>query len=163
MSIRSYQVRDLVNTTDDFGARTFALVSITETGYRAVAMKDKKRYNLTDEQIACKVGTISEDSPLLVEDEYDAQRGKEHCLHQAREFPAEAVKWRALANLKPGSTVCLVHRRTIFRDAVFLAVNFKKPLYPIRAKIKGLVHDFRLDAMLPEDCFTSNRNQGIID
>lgn len=151
MSISRYQVRDLVNTTDEFGARTFALVSITETGYRAVAIKDKKRYNLTDEQIACKIGTIPEDSPLLIEDEYDAQQGEGYCLRQAREFPAEAVKWRFLANLKPGSKVCLVHRRTIFRDAVFLAVNFTKPLYPIRAKIKGLACDFRLDAMLLED------------
>jgi len=150
MSIRKYLVRDLVNTTDEFGARTFALIAITETGYRAVAMKDKKRYNLTDQQIACKVGTISEDSSLLIEDEYDVQQGKEYCLRQAREFPAEAAKWRALANLKPGNTVCLVHRRTIFRDAVFLSVNFQKPLYPIRAKIKGLAHDFRLDAMIPE-------------
>jgi len=162
MSIRKFQVRDLVITTDVFGARTFVLVSITETGYRAVAMKDKKRYNLTDEQIACRVGVISEDSPLLV-DEYYAEKGKDHCLQQAREFPAEAAKWRALANLKPDNTLRLVHRRKIFQDAVFIAVNCKKPLYPIRAKIKGLAHDFRLDAMILEDWFTTNQNQGIID
>lgn len=151
MSIKNFQVRDLVNTTDEFGARTFALVSITEIGYRAIAMKDKKRYNLIDSQIACKVGVLPEDSPLLSQDEYDSQQGKEYCFQQAREFPAEAPKWQALANLNPGNKVCLVHRRTLFRDAEFLSVNFTKPLYPIRAKIKGLVHDFRLDAMILED------------
>lgn len=149
MSInRRFKVRDVVNTTEEFGARTFVLVAITETGYRAVAMKDKKRYNLTDEQIAIQVGRVDEDSPMLVEDEYDQTEGESYCLYQARQFPSEAKKWRILANLKPGDSISLVHRKTVFRDAEFVAINFKKPLYPIRAKIKGLVHDFHLEAML---------------
>ena len=147
-SIRNYQVRDLVNTKEEFGARTFALIAVTETGYRAVAMKDKKRYNLTDDQIDCKIDELPENSPLLVEEEYDVQKGQDYCLQQAREFRAEADKWRALANLKPNDTICLVHRKNIFRDAIFLGVNFNKPLYPIQAKIRGLAHNFRLSAMI---------------
>ena len=150
MSInRKFKVRDVVNTTEEFGARTFVIIAITETGYRAVAMKDRKRYNLTDEQIAVQVGRVDEDSPLLAEDdEYDTEEGERYCLYQARQFPSEAKKWRVLANLKPGDAICLVHRKVVFREAEFVAINFKKPLYPIRARIKGLVHDFHLEAML---------------
>lgn len=148
---KKYQIRDLVNTTDEFGARTFALVSITDIGYRAVAIKNKKRYNLTDNQIACKIGTIPEDSLLLVEYEYDTQDGEKYCLQQAREFPMEVAKWIVLSKLKPGDKIQLVHRRIIFQNAEFLAVNFTKPLFPIRAKIKGLTHDFRLEAMILEN------------
>lgn len=145
---RRFKVRDVVNSTDEFGARTFVIIAITETGYRAVAMKDKKRYNLTDGQIAVQVGRVEEDSPLLVQDEYDQEEGEAYCQYQARQFPSEAKKWRVLANLKPGDAICLVHRKTVFREAEFVAINFKKPLYPIRARIKGLVHDFHLEAML---------------
>ena len=151
MSVRKFQIRDVVNTTDEFGARTFVLISFTETGYRAVALKDRKRYNLTDDQIAVRVGRVDEESPLLVQDDYVASAGQTYCLQQAREFPNEAKRWRFLANLKPGDSLCLVHRKTIVRDAEFIGINSTKPLYPVRARIKGLAHDFRLDAMLLED------------
>jgi hypothetical protein len=144
----TFQVRDLVVTKDEFGARTFAIISITENGYNAVAIKSKKRYKLVDEQIACKIGEISKDSVLLIEDKYDVLKGQQHCLHQAREFPSEAIKWRALAKLTTDETICLSHRRLIFKDAVFLGINFTKPLYPIRARIMGKVHDFKLSALI---------------
>jgi hypothetical protein len=145
---KKYKVRDLVETKNEFGARIFAVIEITEIGYRAVSIKDKKRYNLIDDQISCKTGILPEDSPLLLVDEYDIQKGKEYCLYQASEFPEEAEKWKALAELKPGDKMQLVHRRMIFKEAVFVAINFKKPLYPIRAKIKGFVHDFKLNSMI---------------
>lgn len=145
---RKFQIRDVVNTTDEFGGRTFVLVKITETGYRAVAMKGKKRYNITDAEIAVKVGQVAEDSPLLQEDEFDHEEGERFCLYQARQFPSEAAKWKVLANLKAGDAICVVHRKTVFRDAVFIGINLNKPLYPIRAKIKDLAHDFSLESLL---------------
>lgn len=148
MSSKKYKVRDLVETKNDFGSRTFVVIEITEIGYRVVSIKDKKRYNLTDDQIAYKTGILPEDSPLLLVDEYDVQKGKEYCLYQSREFPEEAKKWKTLAELKPGDKMQLVHRRMIFKEAVFVAINFKKPIYPIRAEIKGFVHDFRLNSMI---------------
>lgn len=148
MSIRRFQVRDVVNTKDEFGARTFALIAITETGYRSVAMKSKKKYNLTDAQIDCKIGELSENDPLFFEEEYDVSKGQDYCLQQAREFILEADKWIALSKLKPNDTICLVHRKNIFQNAVFLGINFNKPLYPIQAKIKGLTHNFKLSSMI---------------
>lgn len=145
-----YKVRDVVNTTSEFGERTFAIVSIETIGYRAVALKDRKRYNITDDQISGRVGEISEDSPLLLEDEYDHFDGQAYCLQQAREFPAEAQKWQILAKLKGGDKITLVHRKTIFKDAEFVGINFKRPIHPIRAKIKGLAHDFRLSSLMTE-------------
>ena len=145
-----FKVRDIVKTTDEFGARTFVLIATTEVGYRAIATKDKKRYNLTDDQIAFCTGQVPEDSPFLLQDGYDPIAGSQYCLHQARLFPTEAEKWRILANLSPGVEISLIHRQMIFR-AEFVAINFTKPLYPIRAKIKGLAHDFRLEAMLSKD------------
>lgn len=150
MSIKNrFQVRDIVVTIDDFGARTFVIIEVTTVGYRAVAMKDKKRYNLSDNQIASKLGTVLESSPFLVLDEY--QPIEQYCLEQAREHPSEAVKWKALAKLKPGSSLALVHRKTVFKNAEFVAINFNKPLYPIRAKIKNMAYDFHLEAMILED------------
>ena len=151
MSIKKYQHRDLVNTTDEFGGRTFVISSVAEHGYCAIAIDNKKKYNLRDFQISSKIGVLPDNSDLLVEVEYDHETGRQYCIQQSREFPAESVKWLALANLKKNDKLCLVHRRNIFHDAVFVSINFKKPLYPIRAIIKGLTFDFRLDAMILEN------------
>lgn len=144
----TFKVRDLVKTKDEFGARTFALIGVTKNGYLAVAIKNKKRYNLVDEHIACKVGEISEDSIFLVAEKYDVLKGQQYCRQQAREFPAEASHWLALAKLTTNDTICLVHRHLIFSEAVFLEINFTKPLYPIRARIMGKIHDFKLSALI---------------
>ena len=150
MSVNRFKVRDIVITTDEFGARTFILIAVTETGYRAIAKKDKKRYNLTDKQIAFCSGQVPEDSPFLLDDIYDPKEGRRYCLHQARLFPAEAKKWQILANISSGSEILITHQKTIFR-AAFVTINFNKPLYPIRAKIKGVTHDFKLESMLLKD------------
>lgn len=148
MSLK-YQVRDLVNATSEFGGRTFLILEAKENGYLALEMRSRKRYPLQDEQIECKVGEVQPGSPVLSEhlDDHDEDASEAYCNHQARSFPEDKEKWLFLATLKVGSQISLVHRKTIY-PAVFVRINLDKPLYPIRAKIKGLAHDFRLDAMV---------------
>lgn len=146
---RRFQVRDVVRTTEEYGHRQFVVVDINHQGYRAVSRKDKRRYNLTEDQIERKLGQVSEDDPILVPEEeaYDSEAGRRYCNLQARNFPSEAPKWHFLAGRNPGDKIRVVHRKTIF-EAEFLQINQKRPLYPIRARIKGLVHDFHLEALL---------------
>lgn len=148
MSLK-YQVRDLVVATSEFGGRTFLILELKENGYLALEMRNKKRYPLQDGQIAAKVGEVQFDSPVLLEhlDDHDKDAAETYCNLQARSFPEEKEKWMFLAKLKVGSVISLVHRKTIY-PAVFIRINLDKPLYPIRAKIKGLAHDFRLDSMV---------------
>jgi hypothetical protein len=147
---RKFQLRDVVNTTEEYGARTFVVVDFTSEGYRVLSLKDRKRYNITEDQIGEKVGQVQEDAAILqdADDEpADPDDQERYCELQARNFPSEAAKWRYLSKRRHGDTIKVVHRKTIF-EAVFLRINQKKPLYPIRAKIKGLAHDFHLEALL---------------
>lgn len=148
MSLK-YQVRDIVTTTSDFGGRTFVILEVGEKGYLALEMRTKKRYPLQDAHIALKVGEADHNSPLLMEhlDEHDSDAAEIYCNEQARSFPDDKQKWLFLAKLPVGSRIQLVHRKMIY-PAVFVRVNLDKPTYPIRAKIKELAHDFRLDALI---------------
>lgn len=144
-----YKVRDTVVATNEFGGRTFVILEVGEKNYLAMEMRSKKRYPLQDKQIAGKVGEIAANSPLLTEhlDEHDENTAEVYCNEQARTFPEDKEKWIFLATLPVGSRIPLVHRKTIY-PAIFVRINLDKPTYPIRAKIKGMTHDFRLDALI---------------
>lgn len=148
MSLK-YNIRDLVSATADFGGRVFLILETTEDGYLALETKNKKRYPLKDNQIATKIGEINQNDPLLLEhyDDHDANAAEVYCNLQARTFPEESKKWMFLATLKVRDKISLVHRKTIY-TAEFVRINLDKPLYPIRAKIKGLAHDFKLDSLI---------------
>jgi len=149
MSLK-YQVRDLVNVTIDFGGRTFLILEVNENSYFALEMRSKKRYPLLEGQIEKKVGEVQPGNPLLSEhlDQHDEDAAEVYCNLQARTFPEDKEKWLFLAKLKAESSISLVHRKTIY-PATFVRINIDKPLYPIRAKIKGLTYDFRLSALTP--------------
>jgi len=148
MSLK-YQVRDLVNVTQEFGCRTFLILEIREDGYLALEMRNKKRYPLLDDQIEVKVGEVEENAPILYmhTDKHDSSAAESYCNEQARGSKTESARWLFLAKLKPGTTLRLIHRKFI-HQAVFVRLNLDRPQYPIRAKIKGLAHDFRLDALV---------------
>jgi hypothetical protein len=148
MSI-TYQYRDVVVTTAEFGSREFLIIDVTKDGYFGMEMKTRKRYPLKPDQIALKLGYVEEGDPILLlcQDVYDRDAAEAYCHMQARSFPKEAEKWKSLTKIKPGDILYVVHRKTKYA-AVFIRVNLDKPLFPIRAKIKGLTHDFRLDSFL---------------
>lgn len=142
-----FKVRDLVNTTDEYGGRTFCIVERFTSGYKAVALKDHKRYKITDKQIQCKVGEVPTDSPLLEYDAYDPEEGRAYCHRQGRKFVHEAPQWAFLASLNPGDDIVLVHRKQIV-PATFVQINTNKPRFPIRARFDSRDHDFHLEALL---------------
>lgn len=137
-----FQINDIVETTEEFGNRRFTILGITDVGYKAVA-RNSKIYNLEDSQISKKVGTSKKEQ----EDTFDI---KTYCLMQSKEFPQESEAWLFLSKLTPGQIFGVVHRKYLF-DAEFVGINFKKPLYPIRAKIKGKMYDFKLTSVLKSD------------
>lgn len=143
----SYQVGDIVTTTDDFGGRTFIILKVENEKYLAFEMHTKKRYPLQDIQIEAKTGEC--DSQFLIEhlDEHNSEKAEAYCNEQARIFPDDKQKWLFLAKLPVESHIQLVHRKVIY-SAVFVRVNLDKPKYPIRAKIKGLTRDFSLNSLI---------------
>lgn len=143
-----YQLHDMIITTPEYGNRMFVIKEITKEGYKVISIKDKKRYTLSEKQISHKVGTVKENSPILFEDYFDEEQGRDYCLKQAQLYPEEAKKWMALSKLQNGRDIKILHRKTLFPRAEFIGINITKPLYPIRAKIKDLAHDFRLDSFL---------------
>jgi hypothetical protein len=151
--MNNYKIGDVVKTTPKFGSRTFVIFALTPTGYRGIESTPPyksglKRYPLTIDQIEGCIAEVAYDNPLLVASKYDLFAGREYCLRQAVEFPTESRSWKFLANLKPGDLIRLAHRKKIFPEAEFIGINVTRPLYPIRAKIKGNDHDFRREALI---------------
>jgi hypothetical protein len=147
----NYKALDMVMTTQEFGSREFIIIEVIPQGYRAISTKTHQRYTINDQHIAQKVAEVTADHPLLQQTEYDVEEGRRYCSHQAREFPTEAAKWHYLASLKPGDFISLVHRKTLYSEAEFLSINFRKSVHPIRAKIKGLVYDFSLNSLVMQE------------
>lgn len=113
-------------------------------------MKSKKRYPLLEDQILEKVGQVDSESPAMTNylDEHDPVAAEVFCNEQAKGAKIDEVgRWLTLAKLKPGDRLRLVHRKLVF-PAIFIKVNTDKPVFPLRAKIKGLTYDFRLDSMI---------------
>lgn len=145
--MKKYKVRDVVETTDEYGNRIFAIIGVDKDGYSAVHLKTGKRYNLTDDQIKRQTDRLPLDSPFLQIDPYDVEDGKTYCRSQRVRFPADAKKWNYLGSIIPGNEIKVIHRNFIHR-AEFVRINMNKPRYPIRAKIEGYTYDFTLQSLV---------------
>lgn len=145
-----YAPQDIVSVKPEFGNRTFLILEVRERDYYAMEMKSKKRYPLLEDQIAVKTGQVESGTPAMTDylDEHDPVASEVFCNEQAKGAKIDEVaRWLTLAKLKPGDKLKLVHRKLVF-PAIFIKVNTDKPVFPLRAKIKGLTHDFRLDSMI---------------
>lgn len=143
-----YKLRDVVVTTHEYGKRKLVITEIVGNLYRATCVSTKKNYMVADEQIENVIDEVTNDF-LSTTELINSESIKSFCLDQARLFPDEASKWNFLSTLNCGDSICLVHRNIRFEGAVFCGINPRKPIYPVRAKIKGRLHDFRLTALLP--------------
>lgn len=146
MSLK-YDLHDIVCVTPEFGSRTFIIYELVQNGYLAIDVKTKKRYPINDSQISFKIDKSNSDNPLLSLDHFNEDDARCFCQNMRLANPNQAEKWGILENLIPGAPLKLIHRKAIY-SGTFVKINFDKPAYPIRAKIKGLVHDFRLDSLV---------------
>lgn len=142
-----YSYRDIVNTKAEYGGYEYIILEPLEgEGYRTVALHNRKRYTLTEEQINACIGQADATHPLLQPEDYDQDAGYEYAFQQAEKDPDEQDRWLFLAELRPGQQIKVIHRRTIYL-AEFVQINIGKPRYVFRAKILGKTHDLTLNAL----------------
>lgn len=141
----SYKINDVVLTTQEYGSRKLVIIEILSHGYKAMSLGVKKFYTINDSHIENKVDEFNIESQKA---NFNPELMRRFCEKQARLFPLEADKWLFLSTLIPGDSICLIHRDAKFESAEFCSINTQKQIYPIRAKIKGMLHDFRLRALI---------------
>lgn len=140
-----YTSKDVVVTLPEFGERTFAIVSAIDNQYYAISMKGHKHYWLEEDQIAEKIGTLPDDSPIL--ELYDNKKGTEFALSKVESSKSpDKEKWEVLACLVPGDLLEVYHKKFI-RKAVFVQLNLNKPKLVFRARVEGRAFDFPLEAV----------------
>lgn len=132
-----YQKNDIVQTKDSFGANEFVVLEVGQGWY--LCKKNNKKYKIREDQIADKVG----ETLPVVKKQIDQE---DFCVEQGKKFPQEKDKWEFLACCEPGQKLKLIHRNYLC-DAEFIAVNFSKPIRPIRAKMLGKVYDFAFNSL----------------
>lgn len=150
---------DVVKTKPEFGNRVFVIIESSDSKYLCICVNSKKRYNIEKSQIQEKIGEVPIDSPILILDNFDLEEGRDFCLRQIRKNEINSKKWKFLANSKPGDNLILVHRKVIYPQAEFVGINVDR-IYAIRARIKGLAHDFRIESLLLEIPKISDTNSG---
>jgi len=137
----NYNLKDIVQTTPEYGSRKLTIVAVDEGFYWA--KEGKKKYKITDEQIAHKIDvclSIEEEVPSL-------QKQRDFCISCSKRYPQEKQKWEFLSKCMPGDEIKLIHRNYI-RTVIFVQINLEKPLRPIRATLEGRTHDFSLVSLV---------------
>jgi hypothetical protein len=136
-----YQIKDVVETTAEYGGRQFVILNIENNRYYSISTKDKKRYWLDEDQIRCKIGVDTQGNDPSA----DPIEGSEFAQHRARaaKDPAEKERWEYLALLKPGDKIDVTHQMLIY-TAEFIQINVTKPKKVFRATMLGRAHDFNL-------------------
>lgn len=143
-----YKIRDIVVTTYEYGNKELIITDIVGDFYKVRSVGNKKNYTISEYQIEKVIGESTVDDSLCKSEMLNTERMRVFCAEQARLYPQESSKWKFLANLNEGDSICLVHRNFRFENAIFCGINPTKPIYPIRAKIKDRLHDFKLASMI---------------
>lgn len=140
-----YETLDVVNTTPEYGNRTFAIVEVRGNKYYAVALKGQKHYLLEEFQIKERVGRVGDDSPLMTI--YDEQEGQKHAEVMAEKVEGEAKdRWEVLACMNPGDKLDVIFNGFI-HEAIFIQINLNKPRMVFRARVLDRAYDLPLEAV----------------
>jgi len=164
-----YQPFDIVMLRPELGAKIFAIVELDSlhpshcyVGVRLERGPLSKRYQLREDQVLARIGTLDPESlkldPTLVEmaPPADWQLGQHYAAFMARQAPAaeDRQRWAILARLQPGDpvTLCRVTRRgSRLEQHRFRAVLPRGQQYHFAAvNSNGTIYRWKLDSLYPD-------------
>lgn len=136
-----YQSRDLIVTLPAYGENVYEIIEADNKEYRVKSIKNNKHYLIKEAQIAAKIGVAELKKPEEEKDvfSYAVEKAK-NCQGESKE------RWEMLALLKPGDTIKVTHRLTIY-EAEFCKINLKKPKLVFSAKVLGKQMAFPLESL----------------
>lgn len=137
-----FKIGNLVVTTEEYGSKKLVLTKIDGEILTASTLNGSKNYSLRSSQIKSILKQIAH-----IDEKVESIEPELFCEQQAIKFPSEKSYWDYLKNLRPNNKFKVHHRKFVY-EAEFIQINQDKPLYPVQAKIKGKVHNFKLRAII---------------